>query len=218
MTVIIRRIHSIICKILDRNLTKNVSNYETTFDVLRIKSWFSLWKIYSHVKYTFLDHIANIACFKNFVFWFFRNISCFSFEFNVIFSFFFSLFVAFYSSFCLLFSHFFARFVISSRFSFIRFFRRFDLADVEKMKSFWVWCETNHWLYIWLERAVCDENEIASKRKKFEIKSWRKSSHRELEIVHFFQTWWKHKTFNEFRFDDNNDEQKFIEFIFMIRK
>ena len=129
MIVIIRKIHFTICRIFYRNLTKNVSNYKSIFDVLRIKFWFSLWKIYSHAKYTFFDYIANITCFKNFVFWFFRNISCFFFEFNVIFSFFF-----FYS---LLFTRFFVCFFFI--FLFVSWFRHdFFLFDFFVVLILWL--------------------------------------------------------------------------------
>ena len=135
--------------------------------MLRIKFSFSLWNIYSHAKYIFSDYIASITCFKNFFFDFFETYHVFLLNLVSCFRFFSS--------------HFLARFVISSQSSSIWFSRRFDLIDVEKIKSFWVCCETNYWLYIWFERNICDENEIASK-KEIRSKKLRKSSHRELEI------------------------------------
>ena len=81
--------------------------------MLRIKSVFSLWKIYSHVIYTSFDHIASIACFRKLVFWSFRSISCFSVEFNIIFSFSISLLVVFYSSSCLFFTRLLACFLLT---------------------------------------------------------------------------------------------------------
>ena len=162
--VTIRKIHFIIRKIFDKDFAKNVSNYESIFDVLRIKFWFFLWKSYSHTKYTFSDHIANITCFRNFVFWFFWSMSCFFF-----------LNLTSYFRFFLFCSLFFIRFFVCFFLTFLHvswshqnfflfdFFVVFDSVDVEKMKSFWIWCETNHWLYIWFERVVCDDSEIASK-------------------------------------------------------